>query len=77
MSLATPVVMKQRGVAVHVGSDEVLGFLDRFVERDATISSTAGGASSTTNTGANTTTNTGLALLRRVQRDFKGLPPQE
>ncbi|KAL3231624.1 hypothetical protein RNJ44_00159 [Nakaseomyces bracarensis] len=74
--LAAPVVLKQRGVAEHVDAEEVLGFLDRFVSnRDVPVTDTS--IATTTTTTATASTNTGLALLRRVQRDFKGLPPQE
>lgn len=81
-----PVVMKQRGVAVHVGDEEVLGFLDRFVGgRDGvggiiTTTTPAAGAAGSSTSSTNTTATvppTGIALLKRVQRDFKGLPPQE
>lgn len=56
--LSGPVVVKQRGVPQHVSREEMLAFLDKFVQQkeDAT-----GGS---------------LALLKRIQRDFKGLPPQ-
>lgn len=59
-ALDRPVVM-HAGPRDHISEDQVLQFLGRFIrEREDEADADASGA---------------LAQLRRVERDFKGLPP--
>lgn len=85
-TLNTPIVIHKTQPAKHVTKDEVLAFLDKFVtEKESiidvqpadTTSAATVTATSTSSAMINIDTNLSSALsqLKRIQRDFKGLPP--
>lgn len=90
--LNTPIVMHKIGKTKHVSKDEILSFLDKFItEKESLegITSTPATTEDSTTTETNTTTTTSVGAinidtnlssavsqLKRIQRDFKGLPPQ-
>ena len=89
-TLNTPIVIHKRGEPTHLSKDEVMQFLDKFIsEKELLVASggieSIGGASSGSGSGNAGSTNTmlsmdaglssSLAQLKRIQRDFKGLPP--
>lgn len=88
-TLNTPVVVHRAGPVHHCSKDEVLLFLEKFIqEKESIIDTQVPGASvlgagegegeaASTAALLNVDTNlsSALAQLKRVQRDFKGLPP--
>ncbi|SMN21079.1 similar to Saccharomyces cerevisiae YDR156W RPA14 RNA polymerase I subunit A14 [Maudiozyma saulgeensis] len=89
--LNTPIVMHKVGKAQHVSKDDVLGFLEKFItEKESIDSVNTNGAStivdgqdnneeisatSVTILNIDTNLSSAISQLKRVQRDFKGLPP--
>ena len=78
-TLNAPVVVHRTGAAHHCSKDEVLQFLDAFVQsKESIIDTQAPGTSSNGESAMlslDTNLSSALAQLKRVQRDFKGLPP--
>lgn len=71
-TLNAPVVLHATGEPQHVSKDEVLEFLDGFIsEKESLIGAdgSAGGINGDISLSA------ALSQLKRIQRDFKGLPP--
>lgn len=88
-TLNTPVAIHSVGPATHLSKDEVLQFLSGFIQEKESIpavtlaseSSTTQGSITSGGIGADeaavdTQLSSALAQLKRVERDFKGLPPQ-
>lgn len=72
-TLNTPVVAHALAPPQHVSHDEMLQFLDRFIgERELAIGDHSLGADATA---TDTSLSSALSQLKRLQRDFKGLPP--
>ncbi|QID83491.1 DNA-directed RNA polymerase I subunit rpa14 [Saccharomyces pastorianus] len=90
-TLNTPVVIHTTQLPQHVSTDEVLQFLEGFInEKESIIDSTtmntinvnaadADVAAGAANPGLNMDTNlsSSVSQLKRIQRDFKGLPPAQ
>ena len=78
-TLNAPVVVHRTGAAHHCSKDEVLQFLDAFVQsKESIIDTQAPGTASNGESAMlslDTNLSSALAQLKRVQRDFKGLPP--
>lgn len=89
--LNTPIVMHKIGKAKHVSKDEILSFLDKFIAEKESLEGITNTPATTevSNTEDNVTTTTSISAinidtnlssaisqLKRIQRDFKGLPPQ-
>ena len=88
--LNTPIVMHKIGKTKHVSKDEILTFLDKFIiEKESLegitntpatteVSNTDDNVTTTSVSAINIDTNLSSAIsqLKRIQRDFKGLPPQ-
>ena len=78
-TLNAPVVVHRTGAAHHCSKDEVLQFLDAFVQSKESIIDTqapgSGAAGESAMLSLDTNLSSALAQLKRVQRDFKGLPP--
>ncbi|BAO41156.1 DNA-directed RNA polymerase I subunit RPA14 [Kluyveromyces marxianus] len=89
-TLNTPVVVHQVGTPSYLSKEEVLNFLSTFIsEKEAipavslasraesvTQTSITSGGVSTEEVALDTQLSSALAQLKRVERDFKGLPPQ-
>lgn len=83
--LNTPIVIHRVGKPQHVNKDEVLRFLEDFITtKENLIDNTTLGINSENDTSNGSTdaminidTNltSGLSQLKRIQRDFQGLPP--
>lgn len=69
-TLNSPVVVHSAGAAEHVTKDEVLQFLDGFITEKESLVVVGGN-----NEDVDVNLSTALSQLRRIQRDFKGLPP--
>ncbi|CAI4346105.1 BDN_1c_G0010040.mRNA.1.CDS.1 [Saccharomyces cerevisiae] len=89
-TLNTPVVIHATQLPQHVSTDEVLQFLESFIDEkeniiDSTTMNTISGnaadadAAAVANTSLNIDTNlsSSISQLKRIQRDFKGLPPAQ
>lgn len=90
-TLNTPVVIHTTQLPQHVSTDEVLQFLEGFInEKESIIDSTtmntinvnaadADVGAAAANPGLNMDTNlsSSISQLKRIQRDFKGLPPAQ
>ncbi|CAI4339425.1 BCN_G0010520.mRNA.1.CDS.1 [Saccharomyces cerevisiae] len=89
-TLNTPVVIHVTQLPQHVSTDEVLQFLESFIDEkeniiDSTTMNTISGnaadadAAAVANTSLNIDTNlsSSISQLKRIQRDFKGLPPAQ
>ncbi|EHN03132.1 Rpa14p [Saccharomyces cerevisiae x Saccharomyces kudriavzevii VIN7] len=87
-TLNTPVVIHATQLPQHVSTDEVLQFLEGFInEKENIIDSTTTNVVSDNAAGADvvpavnaslsmdTNLSSSLSQLKRIQRDFKGLPP--
>lgn len=82
-TLHKPVVIHKIGKPTHASKDDILRFLDEFIEsKENLINNNILPESDTTistdNAMLNIDTNltSALSQLKRIQRDFKGLPPQ-
>ncbi|CCD26982.1 DNA-directed RNA polymerase I subunit RPA14 NDAI_0J00900 [Naumovozyma dairenensis CBS 421] len=88
--LNTPIVIHTTDQPKHVSKEEVLSFLNNFItEKESliqnnalplgdaavTTTSTDGIASGDAMISIDTTLSSSLSQLKRLQRDFKGLPP--
>ncbi|CCF56878.1 hypothetical protein KAFR_0B05820 [Kazachstania africana CBS 2517] len=82
--LNTPITIHKSQRPQHVSKDEVLNFLETFItEKESILNNQSnfddvtGNTSSTAGTIINidTTLTSSLSQLKRLQRDFKGLPP--
>lgn len=73
-ALNTPIVAHANGEPQHVSRDEMLQFLERFISEKETL---GGDQALGTDAAASSdiSLSTSLSQLRRVQRDFRGLPP--
>lgn len=71
-TLNAPVVLHATGEAQHVSKDEVLEFLDGFISEKESLIGADGSAGSIN---GDISLSTALSQLKRIQRDFKGLPP--
>ncbi|CAI4058308.1 hypothetical protein SKDZ_04G3700 [Saccharomyces kudriavzevii ZP591] len=89
-TLNTPVVIHATQLPQHVSTDEVLQFLEGFInEKENIIDSTTMNVVSDNAAGADvvpavnaslsmdTNLSSSLSQLKRIQRDFKGLPPAQ
>ncbi|CAI4038033.1 hypothetical protein SMKI_04G3720 [Saccharomyces mikatae IFO 1815] len=89
-TLNTPVVIHATQLPQHVSTDEVLQFLEGFInEKENVIDSTTvntisgsaadGDVTAVVNPSLNMDTNlfSSISQLKRIQRDFKGLPPAQ
>ncbi|CCH58202.1 hypothetical protein TBLA_0A04060 [Henningerozyma blattae CBS 6284] len=86
-TLNTPITIHTTSSPQHVSHDEVLQFLEKFInEKETDIAGTASFSVSDITTesesGDTTQSNTidtnlisAVSQLKRIQRDFKGLPP--
>lgn len=84
-TLNTPVVMHTTGAPQHVSKEEVLHFLEKFITEKESFLETSTtsiidaetGETSGSSTVVNIDTNltSAVSQLKRLQRDFKGLPP--
>lgn len=81
-SLTTPIVMHRVGKPEHVSKTDILQFLDKFIQEKESIieSNTITQSPVEENTqqiviNMNTNLTSALSQLKRIQRDFKGLPP--
>lgn len=88
-SLNTPVAIHAVGTPSHLTKEETLKFLSAFIEQKetipkATLSEDSGhnqdvitsGGISLNEIAVDTQLSSALAQLKRIERDFKGLPPQ-
>lgn len=80
--LNTPIVIHKTKQPKHVTKDEILKFLDQFIAEketliDNNVAQTTLNGESTSSVMINMDTNltSALSQLKRIQRDFKGLPP--
>ncbi|CCE62229.1 hypothetical protein TPHA_0C00730 [Tetrapisispora phaffii CBS 4417] len=84
-TLNSPVVIHKRGRSQHLNKEEVLAFLDNFISEKENLLENEFSLSAAQEGGDETAAGTGnkfdnnltvsLAQLKRLQRDFKGLPP--
>lgn len=71
-TLNAPVVLHATGTPQHVSKDEVLQFLEGFISDKESLIGADGSAG---NVNGDISLSTALSQLKRIQRDFKGLPP--
>ncbi|AQZ17524.1 RPA14 (YDR156W) [Zygosaccharomyces parabailii] len=72
-TLNTPIVAHALAPPTHVSHDEMLQFLDKFIsERELTVSDQNIGADANA---TDISLSSALSQLKRLHRDFKGLPP--
>nr|2RF4_B Chain B, DNA-directed RNA polymerase I subunit RPA4 [Saccharomyces cerevisiae]2RF4_D Chain D, DNA-directed RNA polymerase I subunit RPA4 [Saccharomyces cerevisiae]2RF4_F Chain F, DNA-directed RNA polymerase I subunit RPA4 [Saccharomyces cerevisiae] len=64
-TLNTPVVIHATQLPQHVSTDEVLQFLESFIDEKENIID------------IDTNLSSSISQLKRIQRDFKGLPPAQ
>lgn len=71
--LNSPIVAHTNGRPQHVSRDEMLQFLERFINEKETLGGDQ--ALGTDAAASDISLSSALSQLKRVQRDFQGLPP--
>ncbi|GCF00878.1 hypothetical protein ZYGM_001429 [Zygosaccharomyces mellis] len=71
--LNSPIVAHTNGKPQHVSRDEMLQFLEKFISEKETLSGDQ--ALGTDAASSDISLSSALSQLKRVQRDFQGLPP--
>lgn len=81
-SLNTPIVMHKVGKPQHVSKADILQFLDKFIQDKESLIESNNITQSTVEESTqqivinmDTNLTSALSQLKRIQRDFKGLPP--